>query len=170
MTLFKTVALSAATLAVLALPSMADGWHGGRGGYYGGHGGHGGYYGGHGGYYGGHGGYYGGHGWRGGSRVSIGIGVPLYGPGYYAPAYYGPAYYAPRYYEPAPVVVGREVGGGDVVADVQGVLARKGYYSGVVDGSMGPRSRAAIRAWQADVGLPVTGTLNTATLRSLGLL
>ena len=159
MTLFKTVALSAATLAVLALPSLADDWH---------HGGRGDWHGGRGGYYGGHG-WHGGPGWRGGSRVSIGIGVPLYAP-YYGPSYYGPGYYGPTYYEPAPVVVGREVGGGDVVADVQGALSRKGYYTGAVDGAMGPRSRAAIRAWQADVGLPVTGTLNTATLRSLGLL
>jgi hypothetical protein len=154
MTLFKTVALSAATLAVLALPSLADDWHhGGRGDWHGGRGG-----------------WHGGSGWRGGSGVSIGIGVPLYSPYYYGPGYYGPGYYGRTYYDTAPVVVGREVGGGDVVADVQSALARKGYYTGEVDGAMGPRSRAAIRAWQADVGLRVTGTLNTATLRSLGLL
>ena len=145
MTLLKTVSLSAAALALLALPSLADDWH-----------------------HGGRGGWYGGSGWRGGPRVSIGIGVAP-APYYYGPAYYGPGCYGPAYYEPRPVVVGRAVGG-DVVVDVQSVLARKGYYVGVVDGDLGPRSRAAIRAWQADVGLPVTGTLNAATLRSLGLL
>ena len=148
MTFLKTVCVTAVTLAALALPSMADDWRGGR------HGGGGGDW---------HGG---GGGWRGGSRVSIGIGVPIYAP---APYYYGPRYYGPAYYEPGPVVVGREVGG-DVTVDVQRMLARKGYYNGVVDGELGPRSRAAIRAWQADVGLPVTGSLNAATLRSLGLL
>lgn len=111
----------------------------------------------------GHGGYYGG-GYYGGPRVSIGIGLPLYAPYYYGPAYYGPAYYAPR-----PVVVGREVGGG-VVVDVQRSLARKGYYRGVIDGDMGPRTRAAIREWQADCRMPVTGELDTPTLRSLALL
>ena len=146
MTLLKTVSLSAAALALLALPSLADDWH-----------------------HGGRGGWHGGGGWRGGSRVSIGIGV-VPSPYYYGPAYYGPRYYGPAYYEPAPVVVGREVGGGDVVADVQASLARKGYYIGGVDGAMGPRTRGAIRAWQADCGLAVTGTLNAATLRSLGLL
>lgn len=103
----------------------------------------------------GHGGYYG------GSRVSIGIGLPLFAP---CPYYYAPAYYAPR-----PVVVGREVGGG-VVVDVQRSLARKGYYRGVIDGDLGPQTRAAIREWQADCRMPVTGQLDTPTLRSLALL
>lgn len=146
MTLLKTVSLTAVTLGLLSLSASAD-WHG-RGGHHGGRG------------------YYGG-----GPRVSIGIGLAP------APIYYGPTYYAPRayYYEPPvvvaprPVVVGREVGGG-LTVDVQRVLARKGYYNGVVDGDLGPRSRAAIRAWQADCGLRVTGSLNAETLRTLGLL
>jgi hypothetical protein len=41
--------------------------------------------------------------------VGVGIGVPLYGPGYgYGPGYYGPSYYAPPppvYYSPPPVYV-----------------------------------------------------------------
>lgn len=127
-------------MGLLALPASAD-WHGR--GYYGG-------------------GYY----W-GGPRVSVGIGFPLVAPAPYA-YYYAPA---PYYCEPAsrPVVVGREVGG-DVVVDVQRALARRGYYRGVIDGDLGPRSRAAIRSWQADCGLPVTGQLDARTLRSLALL
>jgi len=105
-------------------------------------------------------GYYGG-GYYGGPRVSIGIGLPVYAPYYYAPD--------PYYYGPAPVVVGREVGGG-LVVDVQRSLARKGYYRGVIDGDLGPRTRAAIREWQIDCRLPVTGQLDTPTLRSLALL
>ena len=107
-------------------------------------------------------GYYGG-GYGGGTRLSIGIGVPLFAP---APCYYAPA---PYYYAPRPVVVGREVGG-DLIVDVQRTLARKGYYRGVIDGDLGPRSRAAIREWQMDCRLPVTGQLDSATLRSLALL
>ena len=127
-------------MAALALPALAD-WHG-------------------------HGGYYG------GPRVSLGIGlgVPIFTP---APYYYAPA---PYYYEPAPVlvsprpvVVGREVAG-DLVVDVQRSLARKGYYRGVIDGDLGPRTRASIREWQMDCRLPVTGQLDAATLRSLALL
>lgn len=109
------------------------------------------------------------HGGWGGPRVSVGIGFPLVVPApYYAPApyYYEPA---PVVVAPRPVVVGREVAG-DVVVDAQRALARRGYYNGVVDGELGPRSRAAIRAWQADCGYPVTGQLDARTLRSLALL
>jgi len=103
----------------------------------------------------------------GGSRVSIGIGLPLFAPAYYpAPYYYCPR---PVYYEPAPVVVGREVRD-NLVLDAQRVLARKGYYNGTVDGALGPQSRAAIRAWQIDCHLAVTGQLDVPTLRSLALL
>jgi len=140
MTLLKTVSLTVAALGVLSLSASAD-WHG-RG-------------------------YYGGGGYYGGPRVSVGIGL-CPAPYYYAPGYYGPYYGPSAYYEPAPVVVGREVGGG-LVVDVQRMLARKGYYSGVADGELGPRSRAALRAWQADCGLRVTGSLDGPTLRSLGL-
>ena len=111
-------------------------------------------------WHGGRGGYWGG----GGTRVSVGIGFPIVAP---YPYYYCPP--RPYYYEPAPVVVGREVVS-DVVADAQRALARKGYYRGVIDGELGPRSRAAIRDWQADCGLPATGQLDARTLRSLALL
>jgi len=143
MTHLKTLSLTVAALGALALPALADdhGWRGYHGGY------------------------------RGGPRVSVGIGIaPFFYPG---PYYYGPAPYCPpSYYEPAaprPVVVGREVAS-DVAVDVQRVLARKGYYRGAIDGDLGPRSRAAIRAWQEDCGLAVTGQINSGTLRSLGLL
>jgi membrane-bound lytic murein transglycosylase B len=36
-------------------------------------------------------------------------------------------------------------------------LASKGYAPGVADGVMGPKTRAAIRAFQRDLGLPTTG-------------
>lgn len=43
------------------------------------------------------------------------------------------------------------------VAAVQQQLAAEGYYNGPVDGINGPMTRAAVRAYQADRGLAVTG-------------
>ena len=42
-------------------------------------------------------------------------------------------------------------------ASVQQELARRGYYQGPIDGRLGPATRAAIRRYQQDRGLPVTG-------------
>ena len=44
--------------------------------------------------------------------------------------------------------------------EVQQLLADLGYDSGPADGVVGPRTRAAIRAFQADVGLPVDGQIS----------
>ena len=59
---------------------------------------------------------------------------------------------------------------GSVEVDVQRELRRKGYYGGAVDGDIGPQTRASIRAYQVDRGLPVTGRIDTPLLRSLRLL
>jgi uncharacterized caspase-like protein len=42
---------------------------------------------------------------------------------------------------------------------VQAALRLLGYYDDAVDGVFGPRTRAAIRHYQLDIGVPVTGTL-----------
>ncbi|HJU16026.1 MAG TPA: peptidoglycan-binding protein, partial [Stellaceae bacterium] len=42
---------------------------------------------------------------------------------------------------------------------VQAALHLLGYYEGAVDGVFGPRTRAAIRHYQQDAGVPATGTL-----------
>ena len=55
------------------------------------------------------------------------------------------------------------------VADVQRVLMRRGLYAGPADGIDGPRTSAAIRVYQARHGLAVTGNINPALLRSMGL-
>lgn len=47
------------------------------------------------------------------------------------------------------------------VADVQQELTSRGYYLGVVDGLMGPKTRKAIRRFQADAGWKVTGYLTS---------
>ena len=42
---------------------------------------------------------------------------------------------------------------------VQEALNRRGFNAGSVDGVVGPRTRAAISAFQTSLGAPVTGTL-----------
>jgi peptidoglycan hydrolase-like protein with peptidoglycan-binding domain len=59
---------------------------------------------------------------------------------------------------------------GRIIADVQRQLNRRGYQAGIVDGVLGPRTRHAIRAFQVDRRLPVTGTINEAVLFHLGLI
>lgn len=54
-------------------------------------------------------------------------------------------------------------------ADVQSALRRQGYYYGPVDGDIGPGTRSAIRNYQIDRRLPVTGRIDTYLIRSLGL-
>jgi putative peptidoglycan binding protein len=56
-----------------------------------------------------------------------------------------------------------------VVVDVQAQLQRDGYYSGPVDGALGPMTRQAIAAYQADHGLAITSAVDEPTLSSLGL-
>jgi Putative peptidoglycan binding domain len=56
-----------------------------------------------------------------------------------------------------------------VVVNVQTQLAREGYYAGPVDGVLGPMTRQAIAAFQADHGLAVTSTVDGPTMATLGL-
>lgn len=112
------------------------------------------------------------------STFVLSLGTGYAGRGYY----YGPPgvpyyYQAPgvRYYATRSVVprqywggsYGYEYGGAD--ASVQRALARRGYYHGAIDGDIGPASRRAITRYQVDHGLPVTGTVTSSLLRSLGL-
>ena len=52
---------------------------------------------------------------------------------------------------------------------VQRRLAHLGYYHGAIDGEIGPHSRRAIRRYQADHGLPVTGDIDRPLIHSLKL-
>jgi Putative peptidoglycan binding domain len=58
----------------------------------------------------------------------------------------------------------------EVVGSVQSALQQLGYYSYAVDGTMGPLTRAAIGRYQADNHLPITYTVDPATLGSLGII
>ncbi len=57
----------------------------------------------------------------------------------------------------------------EAVANVQSELQRLGYYSGSVDGVLGPLTRDALRRYQRDQGISVTGAIDQPTATSLGL-
>ena len=50
---------------------------------------------------------------------------------------------------------------------VQATLAWRGFYSGRIDGVMGPETRSAIRSFQANQGLPVTGQIDDRLINAL---
>jgi hypothetical protein len=58
---------------------------------------------------------------------------------------------------------------GSLAARVQSSLARAGYDPGPIDGAIGPQTRSAIEAFQADNGLPVTRDIDDSLLNALGL-
>jgi peptidoglycan hydrolase-like protein with peptidoglycan-binding domain/ABC-type branched-subunit amino acid transport system substrate-binding protein len=51
-------------------------------------------------------------------------------------------------------------------ADVQRLLQSLGYYTGPIDGIWSAEVSAAMRAWQATLGVPQTGVLDEATVRA----
>jgi hypothetical protein len=100
---------------------------------------------------------------------------PRYGSGWYRPWYRpwpGPAVSFTYVSRPAAYYYddyGTVYRGRSVTVDVQVALAKRGYYHGPIDGDIGPGSRAAIRAYQVDRGLPVTGRIDQNLLRALRL-
>src|SRR6266702_3144686 len=56
-----------------------------------------------------------------------------------------------------------------VTVGVQEQLARAGYYDGPIDGVLGPMTREAIAAFQADNGLAVTSAIDEPTLATMGI-
>jgi hypothetical protein len=102
--------------------------------------------------------------------------VELIGGGYYAfhDGYWYPAWgYSPQheyYAYDAPIYVGHRAEPPDqVIADVQAELKEMGYYTGEVDGLLGPLTRQALEGYQADSGLQVTQVIDEPTLESLNL-
>jgi hypothetical protein len=112
-----------------------------------------------------------------------------YGSGYYGNPYHGSRYYGNRYYGrsygyPYGYGYGYRPGvsvtyssspryyssySSNAAVDVQRELRRRGYYRGAIDGDVGPGTRAAIRAYQYNRGLAVTGRIDNSLLRSLGV-
>jgi hypothetical protein len=104
------------------------------------------------------------------SRVElIGGGYYYWNNGYWYPAWgydSGNEYYA---YD-APIYVGHRAEPPDrVIADVQTELQQMGYYQGEVDGLLGPLTREALTAYQADQGLMTTAVIDEPTLDSLDM-
>jgi len=55
------------------------------------------------------------------------------------------------------------------VSAVQSELAKLGYYNGAIDGTLGDQTEAALARYQEERDLSVTGTIDSATLQSLGI-
>src|SRR5438552_5541563 len=55
------------------------------------------------------------------------------------------------------------------VSAVQAELAKLGYYNGTIDGTAGDQTEDALARYQQDNTLSVTGTVDAATLQSLGI-
>ena len=102
--------------------------------------------------------------------------VELIGGGYYYQNnnYWYPAWgYNPRneyYAYDGPIYVGHRGERPDrVIADVQASLKEMGYYTGAVDGLLGPLTRRALIGYQSDAGLTATATIDEPTLDSLNM-
>lgn len=62
---------------------------------------------------------------------------------------------------------GSSSSGKSTVRKAQQVLSELGLYTGAVDGLTGPKTEAAIRAFQSEMDLDVTGKLDTATMKAI---
>lgn len=98
----------------------------------------------------------------------------------YRPYYGGYGYYPYSYYSRPSIGFSIATGPGyssaryedvddDLAADVQRALARRGFYRGEIDGDVGAGTRAAIRNYQYQHRLEVTGRIDRSLLRSLDL-
>jgi chemotaxis protein histidine kinase CheA len=101
--------------------------------------------------------------------VLIAGGYYFFNAGYWYPAWgYQPS--AQYYAYDGPIYAGSQAEPPDrVIADVQASLQEMGYYTGEVDGLLGPLTREALTGYQSDNGLYVTAAIDEPTLESLGL-
>lgn len=58
---------------------------------------------------------------------------------------------------------------GEIVMQLQRRLRAAGLNPGGIDGAFGPKTKAAVMAFQRRMGLPATGVVDTGTARALGL-
>ena len=68
-----------------------------------------------------------------------------------------------------PVLPGNSERFNSIVKQVQTALYSYGYYSGKIDGIVGPGTKSAIRSMQTDWNLKVTGTITPELLNNLGM-
>jgi hypothetical protein len=91
---------------------------------------------------------------------------------YWNAGYWFPAWgYAPyvSYAYDGPIYGYNGLSPDQVTVNVQEQLAAAGYYDGPIDGVLGPVTREAIAAYQADNGLVVTSAIDEPTLATMGL-
>ncbi len=91
---------------------------------------------------------------------------------YWNAGYWFPAWgYAPSvsYVYDGPIYGYNGLSPDQVTVNVQEQLASAGYYDGPIDGILGPMTREAIAAYQADNGLAITSAIDEPTLATLGL-
>jgi Putative peptidoglycan binding domain len=110
--------------------------------------------------------------WHNNSWVIIGpwfypwaYGYYPYGAYSYYDGYYDDGYAANEYSQ-------SEYDNGDLdssVRRVQAALAKEGYYRGAIDGSFGPATQNALRRYQRNHGLGVTGEIDRPVIQALGL-
>jgi hypothetical protein len=152
----------ALALALLVSPPLASA-HGGGGGHSGG-GGHGNFHGGW------HSGGFHGHGRHFFHGRFFGPGFGFYGYGYpwwgWDSAYYPYSYDGYDAYYSGPYDSGHDPRLNSPRA-VQAALAWRGFYSGRIDGVLGPETRRAIRSFQEQQGLPVTGQIDNRLIDAL---
>ncbi len=99
--------------------------------------------------------------------IFVSGGCYFWNSGYWYPAWgYNPGYSYP--YD-GPIYGYNNLNPDQVVVNVQAQLQRDGYYSGPVDGELGPMTRQAIADFQADHGLAITSAVDQPTLATLGL-
>lgn len=101
------------------------------------------------------------------------------GGGYYSPSPAPaplPEYTPPVQAAPPPPTVPRAAPARATAVDklvmvmrVQAKLHDLGYYSGTIDGKLGPKTTEALRRYQAVQRYPVTGKMDDATLAGLGI-
>jgi hypothetical protein len=100
--------------------------------------------------------------------VVVGGGYYYWDAGYWYPAWgYDPtiAFYA---YD-GPIYSYDNLPPDQVTMNVQTALQDEGYYTGEVDGLVGPKTRDAIGAYQTDHNLEVTSAVDEPTVEALGL-
>lgn len=100
--------------------------------------------------------------------VTGGWGWWFWNSGYWYPAWGYDPYYRSYPYD-GPIYGYRDLTPDQIVITVQRELRNDGYYAGSVDGVLGPQTRRALAAFQADHGLAVTSAVDEPTLQTLGL-
>jgi hypothetical protein len=92
-----------------------------------------------------------------------------YGDGYYDNGAYADSYTSNQYSQQPAYEEQPQSDTGSRVDEVQRALAHQGYYDGPVDGRLSNATRKALRKYQRDRGLEVTGSIDQAVIDSLRL-